>query len=255
MRRPLVLRAYGHVVELVADDDLLDVARERLPATYRPGRGRVERSWSVAPDGGAWCAGADGEHIGARPDADTALDMALSDMELWIAEHAIGLVFLHAGCVAVDGRAIVLPGLSRCGKTTLVASLARAGAEYYSDEFAPIDRLGRVRAYSRPLSIRRGAVGVERMWPAELGSPIGDGPARVSLVALLRYDEASGWEVRQVSRARAILGLLDNTVPAQTRPVESLNAMERATRGVTAISGTRGDADQAATILLETISS
>ena len=64
-------------------------------------------------------------------------------------------MFVHAGVVAVDGRALLLPGGSFTGKTTLVAALLRAGAQYGSDEYAVLDEAGLVLpAYPRPLSIR-----------------------------------------------------------------------------------------------------
>ncbi len=49
------------------------------------------------------------------------------------------LLFVHAGVVAVDGRAIVLPGLSRAGKSTLVLALLREGARLLSDELLAYD--------------------------------------------------------------------------------------------------------------------
>ena len=56
-------------------------------------------------------------------------------------------VFVHAGVVGWKGHAIVIPGRSRSGKTTLVAELVKAGAEYYSDEFAVLDAEGRVHPF------------------------------------------------------------------------------------------------------------
>ncbi len=255
MSRRIVLRAYEHLVELVADDDVLEMARPRLPDAFRPGRGEVERSWRVHEGEHGWWATASGEHLGARPNADFALDLALADMELWVAEHARRFVFIHAGCVAYDGRAIILPGVSRTGKTTIVAALGRAGAAYYSDEFARIDRRGLVWPYPRPLSFRRGAIGVERRHPGELEFTLASGPARVRLIAFLRFEEAAGLDVSPVTRARTILALLQNTVPAQSRAIESLNAAERASQDARALMGTRGEADETATLLLDVLRS
>jgi hypothetical protein len=251
----LVLRAYDHLVELLAEDHVLEMARERLPDSYRPGRGRAERTWAVHQQEIGWRATVDGEHLGARPDASTALEAALSDLELWVAERASRYVFVHAGCVAVDDRAILLPGLTMTGKTTIVDALARAGADYYSDEFAPIDRRGFVRPYARPLTLRHGALAVTPRDPVELGLSIGTAPARVVLVALLRFDRAAGWNVAPLSRPRTILGLLENTVPAQSRAAESLAAIERATAFARGLLGTRGDAEQAAAIIIEILRS
>jgi hypothetical protein len=63
-------------------------------------------------------------------------------------------VILHAGAVAIGGRAIVLPARSGSGKSTLVAGLVRAGAQYLTDEATAIDvqSLAALR-YPRPISV------------------------------------------------------------------------------------------------------
>ncbi len=70
------------------------------------------------------------------------LDRISSDLMVYVANNAPDYVFVHAGVVGWRGRALVLPGTSFAGKTTLVAELVRAGAAYYSDEYAVIDELG-----------------------------------------------------------------------------------------------------------------
>ena len=73
-----------------------------------------------------------------------------------VAERAPNHLFVHAGVVGWEGRAIVMPGASFAGKTTLVQAWLEAGATYYSDEFAVLDRAGRVHPFARPLTIRDG---------------------------------------------------------------------------------------------------
>src|SRR5438552_15631793 len=77
-----------------------------------------------------------------------------SDLQMFVAEWARRRVFVHAGVVGWRGQAIVIPGPSLSGKTTLVVALVRAGATYYSDEYAVFDAQGRVHPYPRLLSIR-----------------------------------------------------------------------------------------------------
>jgi len=60
------------------------------------------------------------------------LDAFESHVQLTVAEYAPRCVFVHAGVVGWKDRAIVIPGLSHSGKTTLVDQLIRAGATYYS---------------------------------------------------------------------------------------------------------------------------
>jgi hypothetical protein len=52
------------------------------------------------------------------------------------------------------GRAVILPGRSMSGKTSLVAALVKAGATYFSDEYAVLDKLGMVHPYIKTLSLR-----------------------------------------------------------------------------------------------------
>jgi hypothetical protein len=75
-------------------------------------------------------------------------------MMIHVAEYAPDLVFIHSGAVAWQDRALLLPGQSHAGKSTLVAELVRAGATYYSDEFALLDCEGKVHPFTRDLRMR-----------------------------------------------------------------------------------------------------
>ncbi len=66
---------------------------------------------------------------------------------------------LHAGVVAMNGRALVLCGQSGAGKTSLTIGLALRGAAIYSDEVALFDtNSGRVLAFPRDLIVRQATV-------------------------------------------------------------------------------------------------
>jgi hypothetical protein len=251
------LRAFGRTVSLAGPEAALGAARQRLPAAYRTAVGPAERSWSVRKSSGRdWAAVAEGDRLSLWSDVVAATEAVLSDLELWIAERARDRVFVHAGCVAVDGRAIVIPGRTMSGKSSLTAALVRAGAAYFSDEYAVLDRHGLVRPYPRPLALRPDDGSSTRPVTAEeMGGMSGRGPARVGLVAFLQYDVAAGWRPESLTRAQTVLRLLDNTVAARTRPRAALAALERATEGVPALVGTRGDADDSAALLLTRLSS
>lgn len=67
-------------------------------------------------------------------------------------------VLVHAAVASRAGLAVVLPGRSGAGKTTLVAALALAGWSYLSDEVAALDLAGSVvRPYPRPLALEPGS--------------------------------------------------------------------------------------------------
>jgi hypothetical protein len=64
---------------------------------------------------------------------------------------------VHAGAVVLGERALLMPGATHAGKSSLVAELLRRGATYFSDEYALIDSEGRVHPYPRPLLLRNGS--------------------------------------------------------------------------------------------------
>src|SRR6185436_9805672 len=114
---------------------------------------------------------------------DDLLEQFESHLQLTVAEFAPRRVFVHAGVVAWNGTAILIPGSSFSGKSTMVAELLRAGATYYSDEYAVIDEHGRVHPYPRELRIRS----IESLWPKRIdartfGSQPGSKPLHLGLV-------------------------------------------------------------------------
>ena len=252
----LLLRAYGRTVAFDGPAPALTAAKERLPSTYRIGSAPAERRWAVRRlSGPGWAAIVEDQVLTSRESMVEATEAVLSDLELWIAEYARNRVFVHAGCVAVDGQAIVLPGRSMSGKSSLTAALVRAGADYYSDEYAVFDNRGLVRPYPRRLAIRPyDGAAARRVAVEELGGRSGRGPAKVKLIAVLRFDPGAGWQPEPLTRGPALLRLLDNTVAARSRPRAVLSALEGATLDARALEGTRGDADETAARLMSILS-
>lgn len=137
------------------------------------------------------------------------------------------------------------------GKSTLVAALIRAGATYYSDEYAILDVWGRVHPYPKELSIRNaGGSTATRASPEQLGGVTGTDPLPVGLVAVTKWDPTAHWSSRSLSPGQAVLALLDNTLAARSRPNFALPILGRAVARATAIAVTRGEAEDAASALL-----
>ena len=250
-RRRILGSAYGRAFAVEVPEALAAETLGRLPFGWTEHVGAPERYWEVRASDDGWTAANDEQVLAHAPDPDAALDRMIGDLELWVAEHAEGLVFVHAGAVAWGGRAIVVPGRTLAGKSTLVAALVRAGATYYSDEYTVLDPQGLVRPYARMLSIRPPDGGPPHRVTAEaIGGHTGTEPVPMALVAHLRYDPVAGWAVEELSRGRTAMALLDNTVPARTRPVEVMDHLQAATDGVRGLTGTRGEADDAAARLL-----
>jgi hypothetical protein len=179
-----------------------------------------------------------------------ALDALQRSLRMAIALHAPHHVFLHAGAVVHEDRAIVIPGTSFSGKTTLVAALVRAGAVYLSDEFAPLDEHGLVHPFPTPLGVRN-AVSVQVDHDVRsFGGRVADRSFTVGAVVLTRYERGATWHPRRKSAGEAALELLEHAVPAQPRPAQTLETIARALENATILSGERGDADALAPMLL-----
>ncbi len=148
--------------------------------------------------------------------------------ELFVAEHAPDHLFVHAGVVGWHGRAIVMPGASFAGKTTLVQAWLEAGATYYSDEFAVLDRGGKgVHPFARPLAIRDGSTALtRRVRVAALGAETGTTPLPVGLVLVTSYRAGTRWRPRRLTAAPALLALMRHTVAARERPEHSMPDLE-----------------------------
>ena len=182
---------------------------------------------------------------------EEALDFLEHHLEEFVAQMSPHRIFVHAGVVAWKGRAIVIPGSSHSGKTSLVAALLAAGATYYSDEFAVIDDRGRVHPYLRPLRIRDSDDLGRRVTAAEMGARSGRGSLPVGLVASTRYDPGARWRPRRLSHGEATLELLSHTVPARFRPRQVMRVLDAAARPARALKGRRGEAAEVAGSLLE----
>lgn len=250
-----VLAAYGRTVAVHLPTELVEPVLQRLPPTYARSTGGAERMWAATEHRGQWTGQVDGEALLDAADPMLVAEGLLSDLELWVAEHAVDRVFLHAGCVALDGRAIVIPGRTMSGKTSLTAALVRAGAAYCSDEYAVLDARGLVHPYARPLSVRPYDGAPPRRVPvADLGGETATEPLPIGLVAHLRY-EPGFCEQRDVTAGEATLLLVDNCVSVRRQPAEALDAITAAVRSARAVAGTRGDADEAAASLLALLES
>lgn len=176
---------------------------------------------------------------------EEVLDAFESHVQLTVAEHAPRRVFVHAGVVGWNGRAIVIPGLSHSGKTTLVHQLVRAGATYYSDEYAVLDRRGRVHPYPRPLGMRSpNSPETKKVPAAEIGAQIGTKPLQVGLVLSTNFRKGARFRPRELSRGLGVLELLANTVSARAQPRLVLNALPKALESALILKGARGEASE-----------
>ncbi len=238
----VAVEAYGVRLVLGAShEELLPRVAELAP----PGSTRVEpaegdaRFVLTAEDGAGYHVGGTDQVELTTHDIDLALGVLGAAVRLHVALRSPGKVFVNAGVVARDGRALVLPGPTLSGTTTLVRALVAAGAVYYSDTYAVFDGDGLVHPY-----------------PCLLGTtPIthAAGPVPIGLVALAPYRPGARWDPEVRTGGAGALALLAHAVRFREQPELTLQTVRRALASATVLVGQRGDAGETAEALLDTL--
>ncbi len=164
-----------------------------------------------------------------------------------------GLKAVHAGAVVFRDRAILIPGTTHAGKSSMVAELLRRGAKLLSDEYALIDKDGMVHSYPRPLLLRDSHLQQSPVLPAELGSEFAREPVPAGWIMALEYGPESNWRVLEVSQSEALMILLRNTPHPMAQSPEMIDSFLRAVSSAKCFAGSRGDAVQGADQILQLI--
>lgn len=233
--------------------EVLDRALNHLPPAWKPAsspvvdflysliaggsrRGSKIRSYNLLYAGSA--------RLARTMNLDELFEILDSHLQLYVAERARRRTFVHAGVVGWQGRAIVLPGRSASGKTTLVAALVRRGATYYSDEYAVFDGRGRVHPYPRPLGIRQSNGRKSKRLSLDSFEVVtGEVSLPVGCIVVTEYNAQKRWRPRRLSPGRAVLELFAHAVPARRRPKSTLTTLGQVVDGAKAFKGVRGEAD------------
>jgi hypothetical protein len=175
-------------------------------------------------------------------DLDQLFDTLEHELCLFIAEHSKEHIFVSAGVVGWKGTSILLPGRPTSGNSRLVAALVRAGATYFSDEYAVLDEQGRVHPFSRRQSLTETGAARNRVWTE---------PSIVNRVVLTNYRRGTRWQPRPLTPGQAIMELLPHTLSAAARPADAIAALERVALSSVALKGAHGDPEETAAMLLD----
>ena len=195
----------------------------------------------------------DGVSVGSYRSLSQICRELESDMHFRVALAARDFLFIHAGVVQWKGQAVVVPGRTETGKSSLIMALVHAGGEYFSDEYAVLDREGRVHPYPKPLSQRREG-GPPRLHTAEaLGSQQEAPAVPMGLAVITRFLDGAAWNPQRISKAQVMTALFDNTVVAQSRPEFALSVLAKAVEGTEGLEGERGEASEMASALLDAL--
>lgn len=252
-RMEMAFEAYG--VALLVSTNSHEVY-ERLPAILPPRavacsvkQARHRLTLNVGPDGTCALNVGDATFL-ERLSLEVAWEILKTQVHANIALDAPDRVFVHAGVVGDGESAIVIPGGTFTGKTTLVAEFVRVGAVYYSDDYAVLDEHGLVHPYPKPLSVRGQDHQQVNHHVAGLGGIEGDRPLPISTILVSTYRPGVEWLPSTLSAGEGVLAMLANTVPARSRPAEALRAISRAVEGATVLEGDRGEASSVVSQLL-----
>ena len=249
------LKTYGLRIGIRANDPagLLEVC-QHLPHEWKTTSAPVvDRLYSIIVGGQAVRPNvrrfnvlyADHNRIARSTELDTIFERLESDLRITVAEFARHRIFVHAGVVGWNGKAIVVPGRSYSGKSTLIAELVRAGATYYSDEYAVIDQRGRVHPFRKPLEMREeGAFKQSKIRVEEIGGRFGEKPLPVGLVLISQFKSGGKWKPRALTPGEGVLALLSHTVSARRNPERALATLQHAVSQARILRGTRGEAKQ-----------
>ncbi|MES2698593.1 MAG: hypothetical protein V4647_03160 [Pseudomonadota bacterium] len=249
----LVFGGYGARVGARFGDCALGVELALRPmlGTRQAGPGKVDRMLSVFHrDGRYWIFG-DGE-LKCQPvlRADL-LDAFDTHLRATFAEFSRRKLFVHSGVVGWNGKAIMVPGQSRAGKSTLIAELVQAGATYFSDEYAVLDNKGRVHPFAKPLSLRDPITSRQRRMPVEsFGGIAARHPLPVGLVLLTQYCAGAKWQPVVMPAGEGALAIMANTIAARRWPALALSVIGTVAQRAPFIRSDRGEAREVARLIL-----
>jgi hypothetical protein len=218
---PLELELLGVPVRIEAGDEELSA---RLSLVYGRSRGAPARrplTARLAHVGGSYRIEVDTRDERSERDRTEALRALNHELLQALMARLREHYFVHAAVVVWRGRALVLPGLSRAGKSTLALALLLEGARYLSDELLAFTRAGRAEPLPRALKIRDECVayfpelegrfageGEVRFLPFEaLPSGVLATSAPVGAIAVPRWSAGAANRPEPLSRGEALLAL------------------------------------------------
>ncbi len=258
--RPFDFECYGVKIRLDGNDQrVIDeaerVTRKALLNDIRPvPAGKVDTVFTFTLDPtGAIVLTQDDGYIDHGSVPEYFFNHFNSLIRVAVAERAVDRLFIHAGAVGWKGKAIILPGTSFVGKSTLVAELVRNGAVYYSDDYAIFDREGLLYPFPRTLSMRADDENFTRfeLTPSSLGGKTGTEPIVVGMVLLTEYNRDAKWEPQILTVGSGALEMVPYTFSFVNRPDFSLGVLNNILSRAIIVSSQRGSADNFAKTLLD----
>ena len=252
--------SFGVTVQLESDTwSLLDKGRQVVQQAFggeamifEEPADAAGHSFGIASSGGRFRLFKHGVEISSGTSERNFFKFLNSKLRLEVAEFAQDRIFVHAGVVGLNGRALVLPGTSFAGKSTLTAELIRSGADYYSDEYAVLEPNGWVGPFPRHLSMRYfGATRESNVSAESLGGTTGKSPIPVGMVLFSSFSRGAKWAPEHLSPGAGIMELIPHTLTMRRDPRFSLKVLDLVARRAIMIKSPRGDVKKFAKFLLD----
>lgn len=184
-----------------------------------------------------------------------------------VLEYLIGVctsgILLHAAAIARNGMALILPGNTGAGKTTLATWLVCRGFEYLTDELLSIDTEAMsVNGFARPLHLKKAALplfaemidmGSDAVMESPLGSHLSPTRlgaqvmrfARPCAVVLPEYRAGARFELRALPKAQAATRLMGYVINARKNQQHGFDRVSGLVESVPAFMMTYADLEEA----------
>jgi hypothetical protein len=256
------LSAFGVVVEITSPDrEIFEQCAATLPGYWlRAGDGQADVCFDiVAPHheskrGRHFLFRENGDLLGGSINETQVRHRLARRMDYHLGAYARDCAFLHAGIVCHKGRAILLPGLSHAGKSTLTAALVRIGAQYVSDDIAVIDRAGRAYFLSRAINLREDVAEALDLPSSAHMEHLHEGTLPVGAIMLLNYRKNEAvLDMHPLSKGETILRLISNSMNGRHQPETVIRCCAAAVSHAICYEGLRGEAETVAPLMLSFI--
>jgi hypothetical protein len=253
------IRAYGVTIRLDADDELIFEQAKSIVSEAFVGRlefsdrsrDSIDLDYKfLTRDDGEVEYDLDGSKIGVFKKNGGSARHLNSMIRAHVAGKSKSWVFVHAGVVEWKGKAIIIPGQSHQGKTTLVSELIRIGARYMSDEFAILDANGMVNPFDRDLSVR--VDNDMKGFPASVfGAQKQLEPIEAGMVLFTEFRDNGAWKPERISVGSGILAAIPQVIPVSFNTEFALKVLNTTFNRAIIVKSDRGEARDTAPKILE----
>jgi hypothetical protein len=179
---------------------------------------------------------------------------------------------LHAAAVSHKQRALIIPGDSGHGKSSLTAWLVANGFEYITDELVLIDDDNKLEGVGRPIQIKASGVDAvsslikdeSKVFPGSLangltvdvlGGQFSQSEALLSLILFVKFEHNAGFSLEKLSSAQAGLKLMGSHVNARNMDGYGFNQMTSLARNTQCYSLVYGGFDTLPEDFVQTLQS